>query len=411
LIGSLPNLKLETRNQKLFFMNKFWKITLIVLAVLIVAAGAWFLFSPKPPKPPVYDATPVTRGSLQNSVTATGTVEPVTQVEVGTQVSGIVSHLYADYNSVVKKGQLIAELDKTNLLNDLASKKSNLAVSKTEYEYQQKNYNRTKTLYEKQMVSESDYETAYYNYNKAKNNYDIAKIQLATAQTNLSYATIYSPIDGVVLSRAVEEGQTVNAGMNTPTLFNIAADLTDMRVVADVDEADIGEVREGQRVTFTVDAYPTAVFEGTVQQVRQEATTTSNVVTYEVVVTAPNPDLRLKPGMTANITIYTLERNDVLVIPAKALKFTPSEDCGDTIVDCTAEHKVWVPAPGIIRAVSIEIGVAAGSQVEVVSGLEENELVLTGTATQASAPVAAEGENSGERSPFMPGPPGHDKKK
>lgn len=392
-------------------MNKFWKITLIVLAVLIVAVGAWFLFSPKPPKPPVYDATPVTRGSLQNSVTATGTVEPVTQVEVGTQVSGIVSHLYADYNSVVKKGQLIAELDKTNLLNDLASKKSNLAVSKTEYEYQQKNYNRTKTLYEKQMVSESDYETAYYNYNKAKNNYDIAKIQLATAQTNLSYATIYSPIDGVVLSRAVEEGQTVNAGMNTPTLFNIAADLTDMRVVADVDEADIGEVHEGQRVTFTVDAYPTAVFEGTVQQVRQEATTTSNVVTYEVVVTAPNPDLRLKPGMTANITIYTLERNDVLVIPAKALKFTPSEDCGDTIVDCVAEHKVWVPAPGIIRAVSIEIGVAAGSQVEVVSGLEENELVLTGTATQTSAPVAAEGENSGERSPFMPGPPGHDKKK
>ncbi len=392
-------------------MKKGIKITLIVLAVLIVAAGAWFLFSPKPPKPPVYDAALVTRGSLQNSVTATGTVEPVTQVEVGTQVSGIVSHLYADYNSVVKKGQLIAELDKTNLLNDLASKKSNLAVSKTEYEYQQKNYNRTRTLYEKQMVSESDYETAYYNYNKAKNNYDIAKIQLATAQTNLSYATIYSPIDGVVLSRAVEEGQTVNAGMNTPTLFNIAADLTDMRVVADVDEADIGEVREGQRVTFTVDAYPTAVFEGTVQQVRQEATTTSNVVTYEVVVTAPNPDLRLKPGMTANITIYTLERNDVLVIPAKALKFTPSEDCGDTIVDCAAEHKVWVPAPGIIRAVSIEIGVAAGSQVEVISGLDENELVLTGTATQTSAPVAAEGENSGERSPFMPGPPGHDKKK
>ncbi len=392
-------------------MKKGIKITLIVLAVLIVAAGAWFLFSPKPPKPPVYDAALVTRGSLQNSVTATGTVEPVTQVEVGTQVSGIVSHLYADYNSVVKKGQLIAELDKTNLLNDLASKKSNLAVSKTEYEYQQKNYNRTRTLYEKQMVSESDYETAYYNYNKAKNNYDIAKIQLATAQTNLSYATIYSPIDGVVLSRAVEEGQTVNAGMNTPTLFNIAADLTDMRVVADVDEADIGEVREGQRVTFTVDAYPTAVFEGTVQQVRQEATTTSNVVTYEVVVTAPNPDLRLKPGMTANITIYTLERNDVLVIPAKALKFTPSEDCGDTIVDCAAEHKVWVPAPGIIRAVSIEIGVAAGSQVEVISGLDENELVLIGTATQTCAPVAAEGENSGERSPFMPGPPGHDKKK
>lgn len=391
-------------------MKKSVKITLIVVAVMAAAVGAWFLCRPKPPMPPKYEATTVKRGSLQNSVTATGTVEPVTQVEVGTQVSGIVSHLYADYNSVVKKGQLIAELDKTNLLNDLSSKKSNLAVSKTEYEYQQKNYERTKTLYDKQLVSESDYETAYYNYNKAKNNYDIAKIQLATSETNLSYATIYSPIDGVVLSRAVEEGQTVNAGMNTPTLFNIAADLTDMRVIADVDEADIGDVRDGQRVSFTVDAYPTVVFEGSVRQVRQEATTTSNVVTYEVVISAPNPDLKLKPGMTANITIYTLERDGVLLVPTKALKFTPSDGGDDTIIDCTAQHKLWLLEPGTVRAVAVEIGEAAGSQTEIVSGVDEGAFVATGIAS-ATATEAAEPTANGERSPFMPGPPGSNKKK
>lgn len=391
-------------------MKKSVKITLIVVAVMAAAVAAWFLCRPKPPMPPKYEATTVKRGSLQNSVTATGTVEPVTQVEVGTQVSGIVSHLYADYNSVVKKGQLIAELDKTNLLNDLASKKSNLAVSKTEYEYQQKNYDRTKTLYDKQLVSESDYETAYYNYNKAKNNYDIAKIQLATSETNLSYATIYSPIDGVVLSRAVEEGQTVNAGMNTPTLFNIAADLTDMRVIADVDEADIGDVRDGQRVSFTVDAYPTVVFEGSVRQVRQEATTTSNVVTYEVVISAPNPDLKLKPGMTANITIYTLERDGVLLVPTKALKFTPSDGGDDTIIDCTAQHKLWLLEPGTVRAVAVEIGEAAGSQTEIVSGVDEGALVATGIAS-ATATEAVEPTANGERSPFMPGPPGSNKKK
>lgn len=389
-------------------MKKSVKITLIALAVVAAALAAWFLCRPKPPVPPMYESVAVRRGSLQNSVTATGTVEPVTQVEVGTQVSGIVSHLYADYNSVVKKGQLIAELDKTNLLNDLASKRSNLAVSKTEYEYQQKNYTRTKTLYDKQLVSESDYETAYYNYNKAKNNYDIAKIQLATSETNLGYATIYSPIDGVVLSRAVEEGQTVNAGMNTPTLFNIAADLTDMRVIADVDEADIGDVRDGQRVSFTVDAYPAVVFKGTVRQVRQEATTTSNVVTYEVVISAPNPDLKLKPGMTANVTIYTLERDGVLLVPAKALKFTPAPT--DSVVDCTAEHKLWTMENGAVRAHAVEIGAAAGSLLEITDGVEEGAFVLTGTATEQPAVIdgAARG---GERSPFMPGPPGGGKRK
>lgn len=391
-------------------MKNRTKIILLSVGVLSVGLAVWFWTRSKSKMPITYEFAEVTRGNLSTAVTATGTIEPVTQVEVGTQVSGIVNKLHVDYNSVVKKGQLIAELDKTNLLNDLASKTSNLENSKTEYDYQTKNYNRVAALYDKKMVSEADYETAYYDYAKSKNNYDIAKIQLATSQTNLGYATIYSPISGVVLSRAVEEGQTVNAGMSTPTLFVIAADLTDMRVIADVDEADIGEVRKGLHVTFSVDAYPGVTFEGRVEQVRQEAKTTSNVVTYEVVVSAPNPDLKLKPGMTANISIYTIERDSVLIIPSKSLKYTPVAGPMDSILDCDAPHKVWVKERNLLKAYPVTIGVSTGSQIEVVNGLSEGMRIITQgvegqmptSATTTQSPTGA----SEERSPFMPGPPG-----
>ena len=241
-------------------------------------------------------------------MTATGTVEPVTQVEVGTQVSGIIDKLYADYNDQVKAGQLIAEMDKVTLQAELESAQAQLASSKTEYEYQTKNYARTKTLHEKQLVSDAEYDQAFYLYETARNAYEQSQAAMVKVKRNLGYATITSPIDGVVISRAVEEGQTVAAGFETPTLFTIANDLTQMQVVADVDEADIGQVADGQRVQFSVDAYPDDTFEGTVLQVRLEATTESNVVTYEVVIDAPNPDLKLKPGLTANVTIFTLEK-------------------------------------------------------------------------------------------------------
>ena len=277
-------------------MNKKKKIIIAAIAgVLVIGLAAWKIGGPAPQNKVTFETAKVSEGNISKMVTATGTVEPVTQVEVGTQVSGIVNKLFVDYNSVVKKGQLLAELDKTVLLSELASKKSNVATSKTEYEYQLKNYTRTKTLHEKNLVSDTDYETAYYNYQKSKNSYDISKNDLRKAETNLGYAMIYSPIDGVVLSRSVEAGQTVAASFSTPTLFIIANDLKKMRVIANVDEADIGDVKVGQRVSFTVDAYPNNTFEGEVTQVRQEATTTSNVVTYQVVVNAPNPDLKLKP--------------------------------------------------------------------------------------------------------------------
>lgn len=393
------------------------KVIGIGVAVIAIAAVIGFLAGPAPKHKVTFDSAKVTKGNISNSVTATGTVEPVTQVEVGTQVSGIISKLYADYNSQVTKGQIIAELDKANLQNEFASKKSSMASAKSEYEYQLKNYSRSKTLHEKSLISDTDYEQALYAYEKAKNSYDMSKNELAKAQTNLGYATIYSPIDGVVLSRAVEEGQTVNAGMSTPTLFTIANDLTDMQVVANVDEADIGGVEVGQRVSFTVDAYPNDTFEGEVKQVRQEATTTSNVVTYEVVISAPNPDLKLKPGLTANITIFTLEKNGVLTVPAKALRFTPAEPLigpEDKVVDCDGKHKLWTRNGQTFTAHAVEIGISNGILTEILSGISEGTPIVTdAVAGQMPGETVAQpgqGEKT-ESSPFMPSRPGGQKKK
>ena len=303
------------------------------VAVILIVGGV-FLFTGKSSKGGIkLETAKVGRSTITNTVTATGTVEPVTEVEVGTQVSGIIDKLYADYNDVVKAGQLIAEMDKINLQAELRSAEAQLASSKTEFEYQQKNYARSKVLHEKQLISDTDYETATYNYEKARAAYDQSQASMVKVNRNLEYATITSPIDGVVINRAVEEGQTVAAGFETPTLFTIAADLTKMQVIADVDEADIGNVEEGQRVSFTVDAYPNDQFEGVVRQIRlgdsestssaSSSTSSSTVVTYEVVITADNPDLKLKPRLTANITIYTLERANILTLPNKALRFIP----------------------------------------------------------------------------------------
>ena len=280
--------------------KKLW----IAVAVIAVAIVAYLLMSGGKKEEKVeFETAKVDKGNIQTTITATGTIEPVTSVTVGTQVSGIVSKLYVDYNSVVKKGQIIAELDKTNLISELTAQRANLSSAQSSLNYQQANYQRYKTLYEKGLVSADEYESAQLQYNQAKEQVNSARESVQRAQTNLGYATITSPIDGVVLSKAVEEGQTVAASFNTPELFTIAQDLTDMRVIADIDEADIGGVKEGQRVSFTVDAFPDDHFEGQVTQVRQQATTESNVVTYEVVISARNNDLKLKPGLTANVTI------------------------------------------------------------------------------------------------------------
>ena len=361
----------------------------------------------------------VERGTIANSVTATGTVEPVTEVDVGTQVSGIIDKLYVDYNDVVKAGQLIAEMDKVNLQAELKSAEAQLASSKTEFEYQQKNYARSKVLHEKQLVSDTDYETATYNYEKAKAAYEQSQASMVKVRRNLEYATITSPIDGVVINKVVEEGQTVAAGFETPTLFTIAADLTKMQVIADVDEADIGNVKEGQRVQFTVDAYPNDTFEGVVQQVRlgesddsssSASSSSSSVVTYEVVITADNPDLKLKPRLTANVTIFTMEEENVLLVPNKALRFIPEpklmETLGLQVNDNSANIKkgekfVWVKENNVLVTKAITVGVSNNNYTEILGGLNEGEVVAVDL--ESEMPVAGP---SAERSPFMPGPPG-----
>ena len=301
------------------------KLWIGIGAVVLVAIVIWLMSGGKKEQTVEFETAKVEKQNISTSITATGTIEPVTSVTVGTQVSGIVSKLYVDYNSVVKKGQVIAELDKTNLISELNRAKADLTSAQSTLNYETANFNRYQTLFDKGLVSANDYESARLSYDKARQSVASSRESVQKAQTNLGYATITSPIDGVVLSKSVEEGQTVAASFNTPELFTIAQDLTDMRVIADIDEADIGGVLEGQRVTFTVDAFPEDKFEGQVTQVRQQATTSSNVVTYEVVISAPNKDLKLKPGLTANVTIYTLEKNDVLAAPAKALRFVPNE--------------------------------------------------------------------------------------
>ncbi len=388
-------------------MKKSLITLIVVIAAAAIGCAIYFLVRHKPHHV-TYNTAVVERGSISNSITATGTIEPITQVEVGTQVSGIVNKIYVDYNSIVKKGQVIAELDKENLLNELASRKSNMNSAQSEFDYQQKLYNRVKELHDKHLASDEEYDQALYNYTRSKNSLEIAKVEVRKAQTNLGYATIYSPINGVVLSKAVEQGQTVASSFNTPTLFLIAEDLTQMRVVADVDEADIGGVAEGQRVSFTVDAYPQEIFNGKVVQVRQEATTTNNVVTYEVVINAPNDDLKLKPGLTASVTIYTVEHDSVLLVPAKALKFDPAAYIGplDTIEDIKARQKVWTREGNKFIALEVMLGMSSGSHVEVIEGVTEGMRVIT-DATQGLMPgEEADGEQNTqtERSPFMPGP-------
>ena len=357
-----------------------------------------------------FSTSKVVTGNIQTSITATGTIEPVTSVTVGTQVSGIVAHLYVDYNSVVKKGQVIAELDKTNLTSELNTARANLSSAQSTLNYQQANFNRYQTLYDKGLVSADDFENARLTYLKAKDQVTTATQSVQKAQTNLGYATITSPIDGVVLSKSVEEGQTVAASFNTPELFTIAQDLTDMRVIADIDEADIGGVKEGQRVAFTVDAFPDDSFEGKVTQVRQQPTTESNVVTYEVVISAPNNDLKLKPGLTANVTIYTLEKNDVLVAPSKALRFMPNEALlseGQKIEDVEAPQKVWTLDGNTFKAHKVETGTTNGMLTEIVSGISEGTEVLTDFSISGG-----EEENEQQASnPFMPKPRGNNKKK
>ena len=407
---------------------KISKVWILVAIVVVLAVVAFLLSGNKKKEQVQFNTAEVAPANIVNTVTATGTIEPVTSVTVGTQVSGIVSKLYVDYNSVVKKGQVIAELDKSNLISELNSAKASLEQAKaslssaeSSLSYQAANFRRNKALYQKGLISGNDYESARLSYQTAmasvssvRDQVSAAREQVKKAQTNLGYATITSPIDGIVLSKSVEEGQTVAASFSTPTLFTIAKDVTNMQVVADVDEADIGNVKVGERVTFTVDAYPDNTFSGTVKQVRQEATITNNVVTYSVVITAPNADLKLKPGLTATVTIYTQENKGVLSAPSKALRFTPEKETvgGMQIKDiANAKNKVWTIEGNTVVAHRVNIGMTDGSHTQILSGIRRGAKVITGISSATSDDDGDDNTtSSSESSPFAPKGPGSKKK-
>lgn len=379
------------------------KVWIVVAAVAVIGLIAWLMFGNKKEEKVSFSTEKVTRTDIQTSVTATGTIEPVTSVTVGTQVSGIVAHLYVDYNSVVKKGQVIAELDKTNLISELNTAKANLTSQQSNLNYQKSNFTRYQTLYNKGLVSANEFENARLTYQQAQQQVNTARENVRKAQTNLSYATITSPIDGVVLSKSVEEGQTVAASFNTPELFTIAQDLTNMQVIADIDEADIGNIKDGQRVSFTVDAFPDDTFQGSIKQVRQQPTTESNVVTYEVVISAPNGDLKLKPGLTANVTIFTLEHNGVLSVSNKALRFTPNEallNKEQSIQDVKADRKLWTLEGNVFKAHRVETGTTNGTLTEILSGVDEGAEVLTVFIISGGKEGGSQGEQA--NNPFMP---------
>ena len=381
------------------------------MAVAVAAAAALLAMKSGDKQVMTYEMTEVSRGDISMYVTATGTIEPVTEVQVGTQVSGIIDKLFVDYNSEVRKGQIIAEMDKVTLESEVKSAQAAYDGNKAEYKFQEKNYSRSRGLYEKNLISDSEYEQAEYNYEMAKSAFHSSEAELARAQRNLSYATIASPIDGIVIDRAVEEGQTVAAGFETPTLFTLAADLTQMQVVADVDEADIGGVREGQRASFTVDAYPDDIFSGVVTQIRLGSTnsssssltssTSESVVTYEVVILAENPELKLKPRLTANISIYTEEKHDVLLVQSKALRFKPEFPLvgkKDIVRDCAGLNKLWTKSGNTFTAIPVETGISDGVYTEIKGGTEEGTEVVLGASLNKMP-------GKGGKNGFMPGPP------
>jgi HlyD family secretion protein len=383
------------------------KLFLVTILVVALAALSWITIFKKKGKSVDLITEMPSYGSLSKTVTATGTLQPVDTVAVGAQVSGIIKNIYVDFNSVVKKGQLLAELDPVLLSSQEHQAEANLQQAKANLEYQTANYNRQQQLYHAGAISKADMETATYQYYAARDNIKSTLSQLSAAQKNLSFTRIYSPINGTVLSRNVSAGQTVAASFNTPTLFSIANDLTHMQVRASVDEADIGSVQKGEKVSFTVDAYPNETFYGTVEEIRLEPSVSANVVTYTTIIEASNANLKLKPGMTANINIITQEQDNVLLIPQRAIQFAPDALLSKqyiikplTIRALTTNNQamVWVKKGDTLVQKQITTGLSNDVQEAVLKGLRPTDAVVTGT----NASKGADKSNTMERSPFMP---------
>ena len=401
-------------------MKKRGRLILISIGVIVALVAVWWFFLRKKEPPVVLETEQPSRGYIAESVTATGTIQPVDTTSVGSQITAVIEELHADFNSTVKKGQLLAVLDRTLLQATVDQFKASLAEARSNEAFQASNFNRQKQLFETGAISRADYELAENSYRVTQAAVKNVQAQLRSAERNLSFTRIYSPVDGVVLNRAVSVGQTVTSNLNTPTLFVIARDITKMQVQADVDEADIGDVAEKQRTTFTVDAYLNEIFEGTVKEIRLQPTVMSNVVTYTTIIDAPNDDKKLKPGMTANIIIYTKEADSALLIPARAIQFRPdSAQLKEyTLVPSKEEKKkpgrrsapgqpdstahetayVWVLEDKQLIEKKIRMGLNDNTHIEVREGLSPNDQVVTGL--QGGAGERAAGGTSA--SPFMP---------
>lgn len=418
---------------------------ILISAVVIVAVAATIIFATRSSKATYSIGTAkIARGSINNTITATGTLEAITTVEVGTQVSGVIEKIYVDFNSQVKKGQLLAKLDETPLQAQVDQSQATVDNAQAELNYQKATYERTKALYEKKLIAQADYDLAEYNYRTAESNLKNAVSTHNKNKINLAYATIYSPIDGIILNRAVDEGQTVAASFSTPELFTIANDLTQMQVEANIDEADIGQVITNQRVEFKVDAYPDLTFQGSVSQVRLQPVESSNVITYTVIINAPNPDKKLMPGMTANITVFVSEKKDIVLVPGKAIRFSPDQELLSGYMKSIMKSDnpssemgkgmpemggapgampgvpptglqsqkeegttVWIKSGEMIHPQKIEIGETDGINYELISGLKEGEEVVTSLEKQ----TAKEAKAATAKSPFMPTRPGQNKAK
>ncbi len=425
-------------------MKTSYKRILIIAAILIALAAIWFFFIRKPEQPIVLQTEKPTYGYIAQSVTATGKIEPEDTVTVGTQVSGIIKYLYANFNSQVKKGQLLAELDKSLLQATVDQYNGQLQNAQSQLVFQKGNFDRQALLFKTDAISKADYDNALNTYTAAKASVNTAQAQVRSAQKNLSFADIYSPIDGVVLNRNINIGQTVAASFSTPTLFVIAKDITKMQVQANVDEADIGTVKAGNRVTFSVDAFITDQFKGRVTEIRLHPSVSANVVTYTTMINTPNDDMKLKPGMTANVIIYTKEVNNAMLIPARALAFIPDSALmekyqivgrigrktgrkpgggggafgggppgGSTTGPKThtlASRKdssgiakqtsfVWLLKGTKIVKTKITTGLNDDANVEVIAGLTPADVVITGA---TGGKLNATGSTSVGGSPFMP---------
>ena len=398
------------------------------MGIVVVAIAAIFIVnkSKSANKELVIRTHAVAEYTVENTVTATGTIEPVETVEVGTQVSGKVEKIYVDFNDVVKKGELLAELDKLTLTQSVSRAKASLTSAESQLNYAKLTYDRTKQLFEANAATLASFQEAQNTYTQAQMNKKNAQASYDQALVDLGYAEIYSPIDGIVLDRAVEVGQTVAASFSTPTLFTLANDLTKMQVEADVDEADIGEVKVGQRVKFTVSTYLDEEFDGTVNQIRMKPTTTSNVVTYTVIIEAPNPEQKLFPGMTASVTIVTEEQTG-LAVPAEAFNFTPDEQVLKAIRKAdkpegqrpeppqgerpqmdgqpsAGRAMVWLKNSDEMMPRPVKVGMSDGAYKIIEQGLQVGDSVVLSAQFVAKEKAKKTGEN-----PFMPGPPGRNK--